>query len=56
VYACFCGKCDPKTDIQCVTESWADAHPCKLGCAVLPCPELKTTVCECDKDVCVKTK
>jgi hypothetical protein len=52
VYACFCGPCDPKSDIQCVTTSWADAHPCLLGCAVGPCPELKTTECECVKDEC----
>jgi surface protein G len=47
VYACYCGTCTD-TDIQCVSQSWADAHPWALGCAVTDCPLIATTVCSCD--------
>ncbi len=48
VYACYCGACT-SADIQCVKQSWADANPCLLGCAVQECPELDTTTCGCDE-------
>lgn len=47
VYACYCGECTD-ADIQCVTQAWADANPCALGCPVAECPALATTECECD--------
>ena len=57
VYACYCGECDPAVDIQCVTQSWANANECALMCPVAECPEIDTTVCSCDTPtgLCVKS-
>lgn len=55
-YACWCGECED-SDIQCVTQAWADANPCMLDCPIAECPELSTTRCHCDEATgeCVRT-
>lgn len=55
VYACYCGECTA-ADIQCVTQAWSNANPCALMCPVSECPELESTVCDCDETTgsCVK--